>query len=87
MNHLCHLHHCPHVCLSNNNKMTNDKYAQKALMITRVCRTTSVVVFYKLSTAQIPKAIVAITPPNEKMRIGASPPSNVVPTTSPTFLA
>jgi hypothetical protein len=42
---------------------------------------------YKLSTAQIPKIMVAMTPPKEKMRIGASPPSNVVPTTSPTFLA
>ena len=31
--------------------------------------------------------IVASTPPKLKMRIGASPPSNVVPTTSPTFLA
>jgi len=31
--------------------------------------------------------MVAIIPPKEKMRIGASPPSKVVPTTSPTFLA
>ena len=30
---------------------------------------------YKLFTAQIPNAIVNATPPNEKMRIGASPPS------------
>ena len=43
--------------------------------------------YYKLLTAQNPKAIVAMTPPNEKMRIGASPPSRVVPTLSPTFLA
>lgn len=42
---------------------------------------------YRLSTAQIPKRMVAITPPKEKIRMGASPPSRVVPTTSPTFLA
>jgi hypothetical protein len=42
---------------------------------------------YKLLTAQIPKAIVKATPPKEKIRIGASPPSKVVPTRSPTFLA
>ena len=42
---------------------------------------------YKLLTAQTPNAIVAIKPPNEKSKIGASPPSNVVPTLSPTFLA
>jgi hypothetical protein len=42
---------------------------------------------YKFCTAQIPKATVAISPPKEKRRIGASPPSKVVPTRSPTFLA
>ena len=42
---------------------------------------------YKLFTAHTPKAIVAIKPPNENKRIGASPPSRVVPTLSPTFLA
>jgi hypothetical protein len=40
-----------------------------------------------LLAAQKPKMMVAITPPNEKMRMGASPPSSVVPTRSPTFLA
>lgn len=42
---------------------------------------------YKLLTAQIPNAIVRATPPKLKMRMGASPPSRVVPTRSPTFLA
>jgi hypothetical protein len=42
---------------------------------------------HKLLAAQKPKMMVAITPPNEKMRMGASPPSSVVPTRSPTFLA
>ena len=42
---------------------------------------------YKLLTAQIAKAIVRNTPPKLKIRIGASPPSRVVPTRSPTFLA
>merc|ERR1719296_328546 len=42
---------------------------------------------YKFSVAQIPNAIVAIKPPNEKISIGASPPSRVVPTRSPTFFA
>lgn len=42
---------------------------------------------HKLFAAQNPKIIVASTPPNEKIKMGASPPSSVVPTTSPTFLA
>ena len=42
---------------------------------------------YKFCTAQTPNAIVAMSPPNENRRIGASPPSKVVPTRSPTFLA
>jgi hypothetical protein len=47
----------------------------------------SVFPYYRLFTAQIPKAIVAMTPPKLKIKIGASPPSKVVPTRSPTFLA
>lgn len=42
---------------------------------------------HKLLAAQNPKMTVAITPPKEKSKIGASPPSRVVPTRSPTFLA
>ena len=44
-------------------------------------------VFYRLSTAQIPNAMVAMAPPKLKSRMGPSPPSSVVPTTSPTCLA
>ena len=43
--------------------------------------------YYKLLAAQNPNAIVNITPPKLKIRMGASPPSSVVPTRSPTFLA
>lgn len=51
------------------------------------CTNCSLSLFYKFCTAQIPNAIVAINPPNENNKMGASPPSNVVPTRSPTFLA
>ena len=42
---------------------------------------------HKLPFAQIPKAIVKNNPPKLKIKMGASPPSSVVPTLSPTFLA
>ena len=42
---------------------------------------------YKYSTAHTPNKIVSRRPPILKIRIGASPPSRVVPTRSPTFFA
>jgi hypothetical protein len=52
-----------------------------------ICPLRQLLHVYKLLTAQIPNAIVNATPPNEKIRMGASPPSKVVPTRSPTFFA
>jgi hypothetical protein len=52
-----------------------------------IIHATQSVAYHKLLTAHIPNAMVSKTPPNEKIRIGASPPSSVVPTRSPTFFA